>query len=113
MTIAVGTSMAEHRACHGCLDGCTRESAVHCVSCVAVQAWPCDAQLLTEEVDRLNRLVETLSRALQRYQDEEAVHPAGSHPFIPLSGSQDTGGNYTRCSVIGCTRTRIQHPGEW
>lgn len=39
--------MAEHRACHGCLDGCTRESAVHCVTCVH-QAWPCDAQVRGE-----------------------------------------------------------------
>lgn len=34
--------MAEHRACHGCIDGCTRESPVHCASCVH-EPWPCDA----------------------------------------------------------------------
>jgi len=39
--------VAEHRACHGCLDGCTRESAVHCTICVN-QAWPCDAQRYAE-----------------------------------------------------------------
>ena len=35
--------MAEHKACHGCLDGCTKETAVHCISCVVFQPWPCDA----------------------------------------------------------------------
>ena len=39
--------MAEHRACHGCLDGCDRESAVHCAVCVN-QAWPCDAIILKD-----------------------------------------------------------------
>jgi hypothetical protein len=39
--------MAEHKPCHGCLDGCSRESAVHCVSCVN-EPWPCDAQRLRE-----------------------------------------------------------------
>lgn len=32
----------KHRPCHGCLDGCTHKSTVHCVSCVNEQ-WPCDA----------------------------------------------------------------------
>jgi hypothetical protein len=31
------------------------------------------------------------------------------HQFVPLSGSQDTGGRYTRCSVFGCTRGPDQH----
>ena len=34
--------MANHAICRGCKDGCTPESAVHCVVCV-LQAWPCDA----------------------------------------------------------------------
>lgn len=37
--------MATHKACHGCLDGCERESVVHCVVCVN-QAWPCEAKTL-------------------------------------------------------------------
>ena len=37
---------AVHRACHGCLDGCKRESAVHCTSCVN-EPWPCDASVLS------------------------------------------------------------------
>lgn len=47
--------MAEHRACHGCLDGCSRESAVHCISCVAHQAWPCDAKLYEEALSIIAR----------------------------------------------------------
>ena len=39
--------MAEQRACRGCLDGCSRESAVHCTICVN-QAWLCDATLRGE-----------------------------------------------------------------
>lgn len=76
--------MAEHRPCHGCLDGCTAESTRHCVSCIVFQPWPCDASRLEAEVDRLNRLVDTLSRALARYQEEEdevgGDDPA-NHPY--------------------------------
>lgn len=101
--------MAEHRACHGCLDGCTRESAVHCISCVN-QAWPCDAQRLTEENDRLNRLVDTLSRALVRYQAEEEDEVGGDdmadHPY-QRRGSW-SGDDW--CAVEGCTSRASAHP---
>jgi len=43
--------MATHRACSGCLDGCTRESAVHCTSCVN-EPWPCDATVLRAALDK-------------------------------------------------------------
>ena len=100
--------MAEHRACHGCLDGCTRESAVHCISCVAVQTWPCDAQRLTEEVDRLNRLVDTLTRALARYQDEE-LEPGGDEPADHPYQRRGSWSHDDWCAVQGCTSKASAH----
>ena len=63
--------MAKHQACHGCLDGCTRESAVHCTICVN-QAWPCEAQKLTEEIERYR----------QRSRDEDTVRIRLNHARI-------------------------------
>lgn len=35
------------------------------------------------------------------------------HAWLPLSGSQNTGGVYARCAVIGCTRSQADHqPSE-
>lgn len=100
--------MAEHRACHGCLDGCSRESAVHCSSCVH-EPWPCDAQRLTEEVDRLNRLVATLSRALQRYQDEEDEAYGGDDPVDHPYQRRGSWSGDDWCAVEGCTSRASAH----
>jgi hypothetical protein len=55
-------TMAEHRACQGCLDGCSLHSTVHCISCVN-EPWPCDAtemkrQTLLFVADDLRRTAE-------------------------------------------------------
>jgi hypothetical protein len=41
-----------------------------------------------------------------------AERTASSHAFVPMSGSQDTGGRYTRCSVMGCPLGPDQHSTE-
>lgn len=63
--------MATHKACHGCLDGCERESVVHCVICVN-QAWPCDAATLAAEMERYR----------QRSRDEDTARIRLNHARI-------------------------------
>lgn len=61
------------------------------------------------EVERLNRLVETLSRVLARYQDEEQEvggDDSADHPYQRRgSWSHDD-----RCAVEGCTSKASAHP---
>ena len=99
--------MAEHRACRGCLDGCVPGMTVHCTSCVH-ESYQCDASRLGEEVDRLNRLVDTLSRALARYQEEEedvGGDDVVDHPYL-RRGSW-SGDDW--CAVDGCTSNPAAH----
>jgi hypothetical protein len=73
--------MADHRACHGCIDGCTRETAVHCVICVN-QAWPCDASMLKDVL---------MGAAAE-------VHRRRKHPPY--------GSSFLDCDQAPCTRFR-------
>ena len=65
-------------------------------------------EALTAEVDRLNRLVDTLSRALARYQDEEdevGSDDIADHPYQRRgSWSHDDW-----CAVDGCTSRASAH----
>lgn len=67
------------------------------------------AETAESEVDRLNRLVETLSRALARYQDEEdevGGDEVADHPYQRRgSWSHDDW-----CAVDGCTSKVSAHP---
>lgn len=67
------------------------------------------AEKAEAEVERLNRLVDTLSRALARYQDEEnevgGDDPA-DHPY-QRRGSW-SGDDW--CAVEGCTSKAAAHP---
>lgn len=99
--------MATHRACPGCLDGCVPGIPAHCASCVH-ESWPCDAHRRGAENERLNRLVDTLTRALARYQagDEEVGgDDAVDHPY-QRRGSW-SGDEW--CAVAGCTSRPSAH----
>ncbi len=73
--------MTTHKACHGCLDGCTQDEPKHCVSCIH-EAWPCDAQRLR------GLLVDAASVA----------HTASKHPPY--------GSSFLDCSWTSCQSYR-------
>lgn len=63
---------------------------------------------LRSEVERLNRLVETLSRALQRYQDEE-VEAGGDDPADHPYQRRGSWSGDDWCAVEGCTSRPSAH----
>jgi hypothetical protein len=67
---------------------------------------------LTKEIDRLNRLVETLSRGLARYQEEEDVGPEFCRCGRPAFYGVDSidprcpGCEYMAAETCDCTPVR-------
>jgi hypothetical protein len=67
---------------------------------------------LTKEIDRLNRLVETLSRALGRYQDDE-IEVGGDAPADHPYQRRGSWSGDDWCTVEGCTsKASAHHPPE-
>jgi hypothetical protein len=64
---------------------------------------------LKAEVSRLNRLVDTLSRALARYQDEEDEVGGGEVADHPYQRRGSWSGD-DWCAVEGCTSRASAHP---
>ncbi len=64
------------------------------------------------EVDRLNRLVETLSRALMRYQaDEDEDEVGGDEPADHPYQRRGSWSHDDWCAAEGCTSRASAHPG--
>ena len=59
--------------------------------------------------DAHNAAIDAALSATDRPAETGERSTAG-HRFVPMSGSQDTGGVYQRCSVFGCTSAPNQHP---
>ena len=100
--------MANHRACRGCMDGCTADAPKHCASCVN-EPWPCDAERRGVEVERLNRLVDTVTRALMRYQEEEDAAYGGDDPVDHPYRRRGSWSGDDWCAVDGCTSRASAH----
>lgn len=93
----------------------------HCSENGGYMEWDTNAYIHTENCasgheDSLGALHDQISAALAAPSADVIVsapsrvwpNPAG-HRFVPLSGSQDAGGTYSRCGVQGCTATPSEH----
>ena len=94
--------------------------ACRCHSEEAAQAGPQPDELVRlqqaldaaeQEIDRLNRLVSTLSRALQRYQGEEDDAYGGDDPADHPYQRRGSWSGDDWCAVEGCTSKPTAHSG--
>lgn len=74
--------MTRHRACRGCLDGCTPDTPRHCASCIH-EPWPCEAYEIGQHLMRV----------------AADVHRLRQHPPY--------GSSFLDCEIAPCPNSRI------